>query len=834
MQENYSRNQLLVHTTRRCRTMIKLEKVNKYFNHRRKNEIHIIHDTSLELGDTGLVAILGQSGSGKTTLLNAIGGLDKVNKGKIYINGEKITKRRAKVVDRIRNLNIGYIFQDYKLIDHMTVYDNIALALRMNGLKNKKEIQERVNYVLEAVGMYRYRNRFATMLSGGEKQRVAIARAIVKNPSIVIADEPTGNLDSKNSLEIMNIIKAISKEKLVILVTHEVELANFYATRIIEVQDGQVKKDYRNENADTLEYRLDNKVYLKDLQNLPSSSNDKLNIKAYADEVSSKIEVTLVLKNGNLYVEAKDRKVEIVDENSAIELIDDHYQKIDKSIYEKYKYNLEEVSNKKYKPKYSSIYGIAKSIRIGFKRILNYSILKKILLLGFFASAMFIVYSICNITGVQEIHETDYLQIDPNYVQVDTASVALEDYLAYEQLENIDYLIPGNGNVSFKMTMDTYYQLAVNSFALSGTLVDLDKINASDIILGRMPENEYELVIDKKVIDNLLDQRFSLISHMGIKSFEDLLGKKVQIDSMSDFQIVGFVDHKTDSIYTPRGMFINILNNMEESNYGMYFDTASTNVKIRDYELLLDDITITKGRLPQNDYEVIVPKANQETMKLNKTTPEIKVNGKELTVVGYYDSKTNRQDFLVNPNTVKYQVITTKNGFMIYTYDKTNVVNQFRYEYKQDAKDRYEKDKNDYLNGRKEEVKGAVIFAAVILAISLVEIYLMMRSSFLSRIKEIGVYRAIGVKKADIYRMFIGEILAITTVASMPGVMLMTYILSQVSQISYIDRLFILNPATIGFSILIIYAFNLLVGLAPLYRVLRKTPASILARHDVE
>ena len=227
--------------------MVKLEKVNKYFNRRKPNQIHIINNTSLELEKTGLVAILGHSGSGKTTILNAIGGLDKVNKGKIFVNGKKITKRSSYVVDKIRNLNIGYIFQDYKLLDNLSVYENVAISLKMIGIKNKKEIEKRVKYVLEAVKMYRYRNRPARMLSGGEKQRVAIARAIVKNPSIVIADEPTGNLDSKNSLEIMNIIKAISKEKLVILVTHEVELANFYATRIVEIQDGIVINDYKNE-----------------------------------------------------------------------------------------------------------------------------------------------------------------------------------------------------------------------------------------------------------------------------------------------------------------------------------------------------------------------------------------------------------------------------------------------------------------------------------------------------------------------------------------------------------------------------------------------------------
>lgn len=429
--------------------MIKLEKVNKYFNRRRKNEIHIINNTSLELEDKGLVAILGQSGSGKTTLLNAIGGLDKVSKGKIYINGKKITKRRANTVDKIRNLNIGYIFQDYKLIENMSVFDNVAISLRMIGLKNKKEIQKRVNYVLEAVNMYRYRNRPVAMLSGGEKQRVAIARAIVKNPSIVIADEPTGNLDSKNSLEIMNIIKTISKEKLVILVTHEVDLANFYATRIVEVQDGKVIKDYKNEIKESLEYRLDNKIYLKDMKEINNVKTKTMNMNIYSDESEEQIDVKLVVKSGNILIQAENRKIEVVDENSAIELIDGNYKKIDKSIYEESKYCLEDIIDKKYKVKYSSIYGMIKSIKNGFNRIFNYTVLKKILLLGFFASAMFIVYSISNIAGTTNIKESDYIKVDKNYLQVDIAKVSVDDYLKYEKLEQIDYIVPRTSTSKF-------------------------------------------------------------------------------------------------------------------------------------------------------------------------------------------------------------------------------------------------------------------------------------------------------------------------------------------------------------------------------------------------
>ena len=149
--------------------MIKLENIDKYFNRFKKNQIHVINNTSLEFEDKGLVALLGPSGSGKTTLLNVIGGLDKVGKGKIYVNGRKMTSKFSYKVDKLRNLNIGYIFQDYKLVENLSVYDNVALSLKLIGIKDKKEIDKRVTYVLEKVGMYRYRKRPANMLSGGER-----------------------------------------------------------------------------------------------------------------------------------------------------------------------------------------------------------------------------------------------------------------------------------------------------------------------------------------------------------------------------------------------------------------------------------------------------------------------------------------------------------------------------------------------------------------------------------------------------------------------------------------------------------------------------------------
>ena len=240
--------------------MIKLEKVNKYFNKNKKNEIHVIDNTSVSFDSTGLVCLLGPSGCGKTTLLNVIGGLDKVKSGKIYVNGKKITKKSTYYVDKERNLNIGYIFQNYNLLENLTVFDNVAIALKMVGVKNKKEIEKRVNFVLETLKIYRYRNRPAGMLSGGEKQRVAIARAIVKNPNILLCDEPTGNLDSETSKKIFELFKKLSKDRLIIIVTHDEESALKYSDEILRFDTANVDLDVSSQNEQVVEPNTNKEV----------------------------------------------------------------------------------------------------------------------------------------------------------------------------------------------------------------------------------------------------------------------------------------------------------------------------------------------------------------------------------------------------------------------------------------------------------------------------------------------------------------------------------------------------------------------------------------------
>lgn len=789
--------------------MLEIKNLNKYFNKGKKNEIHVINNTSLSLEEKGLVALLGTSGSGKTTLLNTIGGLDSV-KGNIYIDKVKLTSKFTNKVDKIRNLNIGYIFQDYKLIENLSVFDNVAIVLTMIGLKDKQEINKRVEYVLDKVGMLRYKKRPASMLSGGERQRVGIARAIVKNPKILLCDEPTGNLDSKNSLEVMKIIKAISKERLVILVTHETSLARFYATRIVEIKDGKIEKDYINEHDDELDYEIDNSFYLKDFDIKKQLDND---ITIYSNE-DSKLDLNIVVKGNNIYIKSSN-KVEVVDDNSSIEFIDDHYKKIAKKDIDKYDFDFIDRINDNFKKKYSSIFNPFKLIINSFKKIFDFPILKKILLIGFFLSGMFIMYSVSTIGSALKVEEKDFVATNRDYLRVNQNKVSIEDYLNYEKIEGINFIIPGTSAISFSVKYDDYYQTSMSEDSLGGSLSDISTITNDDLIYGRMPENNYEVVVDKLAIDRMFVSNVAQMA--GVISAEDMLNRKITIGNMNPFVIVGITDKVEPNIYTSKDMFINILGNS--------FETT-----LFDYNLYIDKITLKEGTLPINDYEVIVNINNKETMPKNKT---IKAGKFDLKVVGYYTSSYDYNYYLVNNNTVKYNTILNKKGVTILPNDKDNVITSLR-EKNLNVSDSYEQDRKKYVKDRNESLRGTLIFSGIMLVISLIEIFLMIRSSFLSRIKEIGILRAIGVKKSDIYKMFASEIFAITTIASIPGLVFMAYILKTLSSIKYLGSMFMINLNLIIISIVCIYAFNLVIGLIPVFTTMIKKPAQILSRTDLD
>ena len=220
-----------------------------FANNLRKNygTLEVINDTTLKLSKKGMVAFLGESGSGKTTLVNVLGGLDSYKSGSISYDDTKFLKYQMDKVDTYRRNHFGYIFQNYNILEDKTVSENLLLALHIIGIYDEKECEKRIKNALEAVGLYKFRKKLAGALSGGQMQRVSIARALVKHNDVIIADEPTGNLDSDSTRQIIRILKKLSINSLIILVTHDISLANTYADYIYHIKDGKIS-DYKENN----------------------------------------------------------------------------------------------------------------------------------------------------------------------------------------------------------------------------------------------------------------------------------------------------------------------------------------------------------------------------------------------------------------------------------------------------------------------------------------------------------------------------------------------------------------------------------------------------------
>lgn len=816
--------------------MIELKKVNKFFNKGKRNELHVINNTSLTLPDVGLIALLGPSGCGKTTLLNAIGGLDSVQSGTILVGGKKMSSRRMSQVDKLRSLSVGYIFQDYKLLEDQTVFDNVAIALKMVGIKNKDEIKVRVEYVLEKVGMLRYRHRPVSMLSGGERQRVGVARALVKNPDIVLADEPTGNLDSRNSVEIMNIIKTISKERLVILVTHERNLAEFYASRIIEVMDGTVTADRQNEHDNALDYELDNVFYLKEFPSQRTFTDRQDQISVYASE-EDKVTLKIVVKHGNLYIQAPENQhVEVVEKGSGIELVDDYKQQVDKESIADYDFHLDEVGDQSIARRYSSIQNFWTAFFLGFKKIGSYTTLRKILLVGFLLAGCFISFAFARIGSAKHVEQKDYITANASYLQLQNPTLSVEDYDKLADRSDVAYVLPGNSKITLTFAPEQFYQSQGITFSLTGSLSDAAALTAEDISVGRLPETEQEFVVDRMLLDSLLSSEIRL-AMFNIRHPEELIGRTYTLKNGRSYTLVGLTDRQEPNLYLHQSQFIWALYytnpSAEESYYAPNTVDSSETGTLQSYRLAEGTYQLKKGRLPKTAYECIVNYEERDTYPLNKTI-DVTVGKQKLKVVGYYTSDQNLTKPLVNDQTLLYELVENASLYTIcpaegqdayanLTEEGYNVTNLLA-----DAKESYQE-------SLKTTVRATLILATIIIAISLIEMFLISRSSFLSRIKKVGTLRAIGMKKWDVYKIFLGEVLAVTTATDLPallitffGIQWATTSSTEIAEFLYQEPYFLL------LEILLVYAFNVLVGLLPVWNTMRKRPAAILARYDID
>lgn len=819
--------------------MINVQGLNKFYNHGKSNEIHVINNVSLSLPDTGLITFLGKSGSGKTTLLNVIGGLDKAT-GTITYDDTTINNYKMGKVDAYRKEHIGYVFQNYNLLTDKSVYQNLEIALESVNITASDEVQKRIEYCLKAVGMYKFRKKPAFALSGGQMQRVSIARALVKNSKVIIADEPTGNLDSENSVEIMNILRKISKSSLVLLVTHDRQLAEFYSDSIIEIVDGKVENVRETEKGASIGSRMgDNTVYLKDMQCFDGQT-DKVKYRIFTDDGECEnLELTFVKKNNQLFLQAN-QKIKMV-QDSHLELIDDHYKEVQiDEVDDDFNYDTSFFSDKK-----SS--NFLKRIWLNIKEAVgNYFSGRKrskffhftFLLIGAliaFLNVSYVNYSRIDdsqfgydkdIYGIVDYEKKFYAgELGSSYGESGSYSELIREAMKEGLIDC--FQIDDFQNFAFSITLSSFDSREIE---LNYMCLNLDIIKNDQIILGKFPEQRGEVVVSSLLADRI-------IKKLGISSadYSFLLNKTIECNDL-DSVIVGIVKKDSQAVYYDK-----LLNSTDDycTDYYLSDDEGKiSNNWVRVVKKSAINYSIVDGRDIAADFEALA--SENSNMKIGDKLGEI-------TIVGIYSVGDtliwNNQFetdslFITKDTTVKYIEWDSDRQ-----YSQPYLFSQNITKLKEFFKDNdftllnsYDLQYTEMLEINKESRFILAPIMLILTLICLIYIYFSMRSKMIGDIYTIGVYRALGFSRFRIILKYVCEILVISFFTSILGYLLVS--------LGY--QALAVSISKIGFSTARVFDWystyvmlfgmiflNVVIGLLPIVMLMRKTPSEIIAKYDI-
>ncbi|MDE7263473.1 MAG: ATP-binding cassette domain-containing protein [Anaeroplasmataceae bacterium] len=863
--------------------MIKIQHLNKYYNKGKDNEIHVINDVTLELPNTGLISFLGPSGSGKTTLLNVIGGLDKA-KGKICYDSLVMDNYKMHKVDQFRSKEIGYVFQNYNLLLEETVYDNLVIALEMIGIFDALEQEKRIEYTLKAVGMYKYRKKRAYALSGGQQQRVSIARALIKKARIIIADEPTGNLDSENTIEVMNILKKISKTSLVLIVTHNEEVANFYSEQVIRVKDGAISTIYSNDGITSLNTEQTNTIFLKDM-NLTEEQGELVSFKYYTTAEAKPLEVRIIEKNGTYFISST-KKLRLI-EDTNLRIVDDHYQalkqeEIDQFHFDTSWYNETSKSQNIFKRVFHSLRESFNKMRFSKRRA-------KLLYAAFFTIGILLAICVIGFSNYYLIDDTGFC-VDKRFDMIE-----IDGYNSYEEYIDATYSIMDYTEYMTSIeSMRIRFEKHINytetiTYGDDMNLISYYGSEGLKLLAGKAPKKN-ELVISKKIADGFI-KRFPEY----FPNYDSLVGLE-NFEYSGEYRISGIVDTEYPLAYMDDETFLkynraSIYRTVDQRDYKkekaldtyqivegrdfteadalekyvlVYQGVGKVGEKFRntEYEIIgtfkfknyptpdtlpfiyysstyaISSVTLEEYSYAYQNYEIAEGReasSSKECLASVYTNFEIgqviTIGQREYTIVGKYysDSYTmglgllfSREACMLNRN-VWFQV-KDKEAVKSILKEPFKTINVY---------DFY------YMAAKELQQENFLIFgilALALLAIISIFIYFIMRSRMISDIYPIGVYRSIGASRLKIVLRFVSDIFVTITLTALVGYVLTSIIFQTIA--ANVNNTLSMNALKSSYlfvflGAVILYGLNLIFGLLPILLLMRKTPAEIISKYDI-
>lgn len=799
--------------------MLKLEGITKDYKSG-DGVVHALKGINLEFRRTEFVSILGHSGCGKTTMLNIIGGLDRYTDGDMSIDGVSTKKYKDVDWDTYRNIRIGFVFQSYNLIQHLTILDNVAMAMTLSGV-GLAERKRRAEEALRIVGLEGQMKKLPNQLSGGQMQRVSIARAIVNNPEIILADEPTGALDSATSVQIMELLKEISRTKLVIMVTHNRELAEQYSTRIVSVKDGEIV-------GDTMPY---------------DGSDESSTEKKVEFEVTDKEKKKKLKKSSMSY-------------STAIKL------------------SFKNLMTKKGRTLMTSIAGsigiigvcLVLAISNGFSNYVNE--LQQTVLAGYpvqIAQETFDTNVLLNMfmggtsgsDGRTQYPDKDtVIQYNPSEM---ISSAVIENDFGQDYIDYVNK-VKENGwasSVTYSYGMDTtvigktvnvlgaenYEKVNPSGgFDMSGLIVPKADIGWSemigdeefimsqyDLVAGTFPQNKNQVIL---VVDSYNQANVSVLLGLGFRSsqkevsFDDIVGTKLRVVSNDDLYVEGengLFAEKTDSAAL-KELYLapESETNLEIEVVGVLRPKEGTQLA-----LLFTGINYT-SELTQYLLDVNSKSRIVEAQSANTSTDVT-------TGMPFTEKDTYRKAMQ------KIGGDSTPTGMNIYPKDFSGKEKIIAYldQWNADNPDSevVYVDMSEMAAGMLNEIIRIisivlVCFAAISLVVSSVMIGIITYVSVVERTKEIGILRSLGARKIDISNVFNAETFIIGLLAGVIGV-IVTYILSiPINLIIYnlveIGTLCMLSPWHALIMIVVSFVLTLVAGLVPSSVAAKKDPVEAL------
>ena len=758
---------------------------------------HALKGVSLTFDRNEFVCILGASGSGKTTLLNIIGGLDRYDSGDLIINNMSTKKFNDNLWDAYRNNCVGFIFQSYNLIGHLSVLENVEMSLTLSGVKNKKE---KALSALDRVGLKDHAYKKPNQLSGGQMQRVAIARAIVNDPEVILADEPTGALDTKTSKQIMELIKEISKEKLVIMVTHNPDLAKKYATRIIEVKDGEVisdslpKEKYKDKN--NIEIKKTKMSFLTALKlsfNNIRTKKGRTFLTAFASSIGI-IGISIILSLSNGF----DKQVDIYQKNT----LSNFPITISKSTMSMDEKQMEEMMG-------SMMPGEG-----------DYPKDK-------------VIYSF-DINSYDMLHTNN---ITKEYIEyIEKLDDSLISGISFTRATNLNLLVKNGEDVK---------SVSSNELNMGVIPKELDKedfmMEAFDLLDGEYPKDitDIVLVVDSK---NRVDTK--ILKALGLSDkekidFKEVLGKEIKLvfnnQYYTKYMNMFIPNSNLDDVYYNKENLtlkvVGIVRNKEDNYLGQIATSMNSLGNITDTSSMMSSNNIG-SILYKNDLveKVISVNSNSDIVLSQSKSDNSVFTGEKLDS----DSKDNMLLYLGSKD----------EPFMINIYPKDFESKDKIIEYL----DKYNIDKNDENKIVYNDLASTFIsfgskimdaitvvliaFSAVSLVVSSIMIGIITYISVLERTKEIGVLRSLGARKKDVSRVFNAETFIVGVLSGLIGVLIARLLIIPVNiilkDLTGLSNVAILDPLHALLLIVISTTLTLIGGAIPANMASKKDPVIAL------